>query len=110
MLDEIKEQVLLRLLIPFFAVSISVAVIPCGIVSTLGLFGEVRSQMVTEDKDAEKAEESRISVKRHLVTGLFYYNSWFEIWICILCMIFAAYMFCLPRGDTIVTWKVRMDD
>lgn len=105
-----KDQVLLRLLISLFAVSISVAVISCGIVNTPGLFGEVRSQTVTEDKDAEMEEESRISVKKHLVTGVFYYNIWFEIWICILCMIFAAYMFCLPRGDTIVTWKVRMDD
>ena len=105
-----KDQVLLRLLIFLFAGSISVAVIPCGIVNTPGLFGEVRSQTVTEDKDAEMAEESRISVKKPLATGLFYYNSWFEIWICILCMIFEAYIFCLPRGDTIVAWKVRMDD
>ena len=58
-----KDQVLLRLLIFLFAGSISVAVIPCGIVNTPGLFGEVRSQTVTEDKDAEMAEESRISVK-----------------------------------------------
>ena len=58
-----KYQVLLRLLIFLFTFSISVTVIPCGIINTHGLFGEVRSSMVTEDQDAEKTKESRISVK-----------------------------------------------
>lgn len=105
-----KKKVLLRLLLFLFTVSVSVTVIPCGIVNTPGLFGEVRSSTVTEDRGAEKAEASRVSVKRNLVKGPFYYNIWFEIWICIICMIFVRYMIHLPREDTIVTLKVRMDD
>ena len=105
-----KKQILLRFLIFLFTVSVSVTVLPCGMVNALGLFGEVKSSAVTEDRDAEKAEESRLLEIKQSVKGLFYYNIWFEVWISIVCIILIEYMIRLPREDTIVTLKVRMDN
>ena len=36
-----KKQWLIRLFIILFSVSVSVAVLPCGIINTCGLFGEM---------------------------------------------------------------------
>jgi hypothetical protein len=105
-----KEQWLIRLLILLFTVSVSAAVIPCGTINTIGLFGEVKSSTVTEDKEAEKADVRQIFVKVQQTKGKNIYNIWYEIWIYIICMTLIFYMFQLPRCDTIVTLKVRMDD
>jgi hypothetical protein len=103
-------QWFVRLLILLFAVSVSTAVIPCGIINTQGLFGEVKSSAVTEDKGAEKADVRQDYVRRQQIKGENVYNIWYEVWICIICMIFIFYMIRLPRGDTIVALKVRMDN
>jgi hypothetical protein len=105
-----KKQWFIRLLILLFTVSVSTTVIPCGIINTIGLFGEVKSSVVTEDKETEKANVSQRFVKRQQAKGENIYNIWYEVWVCIICMILIFYMLRLPRGDTIVTLKVRMDD
>jgi hypothetical protein len=105
-----KQQWLIRLLILLFTVSVSTTVIPCGIINTIGLFGEVESSTVTEDKETEIANVRQIFVKRQQTKGENIYNIWYEIWVCMTCMILIFYMFRLPREDTIVTLKVRMDD
>ena len=104
-----KKQILQRFLIFLFTVSVSVTVLPCGMINILGLFGEVKSSAVTEDRDAEKTEERRLSEIKHSVRGPFYYNIWFEVWIGIVCAVLIGYMIHLPGEDTIVTLKVRMD-
>jgi hypothetical protein len=105
-----KRQWLTRLLIILFMVSVSTTAIPCGIINTIGLFGEVKSSAVTEDKETETANVRYAFVKRQHTKGENIYNIWYEVWICIICMILNFYMFQLPRGDTMVTLKVRMDD
>jgi hypothetical protein len=105
-----KKQWIIRLLILLFTVSVSTTVIPCGIINTIGLFGEVKSSIVMEDKETEKANVKQIFVKRQQTNGENIYNIWYEIWVCIICMILIFYMFRLPKGNTIVTLKVRMDD
>jgi hypothetical protein len=105
-----KKQWLIRLLILLLTLSVSITVIPCGIINTIGLFGEVKSSTVTEDKETEKANVRQIFVKRQQTKGENRYNIWYEVWICIICMMLICYMLPLPRGDTIVTLKVRMDD
>jgi hypothetical protein len=105
-----KKQWLIRLLILLFTVSVSTAVIPCGIINTIGLFGEVKSSTVTEDKETEKANIRQIFIKKQQTKGQNIYNIWHEVWVCIICMTLIFYMFRLPRGDTIVTLKIRMDD
>ena len=105
-----KKQWLIRLLILLFMVSVSTIVIPCGIINTIGLFGEVKSSTVTEDKETEKANVRQIFVKKQQTKGENIYNIWYEVWVFIICMILIFYMLRLPRGDTIVTIMVRMDD
>jgi hypothetical protein len=89
---------------------VSTTAIPCGIIYTIGLFGEVISSTVTEDKETEKADVRQIFVKSQQTMGENIYNIWYEVWICIICLILIFYMFRLPREDTMVTLKVRMDD
>jgi hypothetical protein len=105
-----KKQWLIRLLILLFTVSVSTTAIPCGIINIIGLFGEVKSSTVTEDKETEKANVRWVFVKRQQTKGETIYNIWYEVWVCIICMIFIFYVFRLPREDTIVTLKVRMDN
>lgn len=104
-----KKQWLIRLFIILFSVSVSVAVLSCGIINTHGLFGEITSSTITND-DNSSFQESRVSESRRQIKGINIYNIWFEVWICVICMIYIQYMFRLPREDTIITFKVRMDD
>jgi hypothetical protein len=105
-----KKQWFIRLLILLFAVSVSTTVIPCGIINTYGLFGEFKSSAIMQDKETEKADIRQVYVRRQQIKGENIYNIWYEVWLCIICMIFIFYMIRLPRGDTIVTLKVRMDN
>ncbi len=105
-----KKQWIIRLFIILFSISVSVTVLPCGIINTHGLFGEITTSTVTNDEDKSDFQESHVFENRKQVTGINIYNIWFEIWICIICMIYIQYMFRLPREDTIITFKVRMDN
>lgn len=105
-----NKQWLLNLLILLFTVSVSVTVLPCGVILAYGLFGEVTSSTVVEDRDVEISDESQVFVRRKQVKGINIYNIWFEILMGVVCMIFVEYGLRLPRGDTIVTLKIRMDN
>ncbi len=105
-----KHKFIARLFIVFFTVSVSLTVLPCGIINAHGLFGEVTSSTVTDYEEDSAFVENHIQEKRTQIPGINVYNQWFEIWVCIVLMIFIHYMYRLPRGDTIVTYKVRMDD
>lgn len=105
-----KKQWIIRLFIILFSISVSVTVLPCGIINTHGLFGEIATSTVTNDADKSDFWESYVFENRKQITGINIYNIWFEIWICIICMIYIQYMFCLPGEDTIITFKVRMDN
>lgn len=105
-----NHKLIARLFILLFTVSVSVTVLPCGIINTHGLFGEVTSSTVTDYEEDSSFIENRVHEKRNQIQGINIYNLWFEIWICVVLIIFIQYMFRLPRGDTIVTFKVRMDN
>ena len=105
-----KRQFLMHLFILLFAVSASVAIIPCSTVYTLGLFGEVKASTVTEDSSFLEELAKQIHSKTHKNKGTTIINFWYELWCGILCMVFVVYMGKLPRGDTIITLKVRMDN
>lgn len=107
---EKKNRWLIRLFILLFSTSVSVAVLPIGIVNVYGLFGEITASSVTEDKDSEIVNERRIYEFAKQAKGINIYNICFEVRVYILCIVFIAYMIRLPRGDTIVSLKVRMDD
>lgn len=106
----INKKIFTKLFILLFGLSISITVIPCGLINSYGLFGEVNSSVVTQTKQAGTEEVSVLSEKHSSIRGECIYNIWLEIAIVILCLIFMIYMFRLPQGETIVTLKVRMDN
>ena len=53
---EKKKQLLLRLFILLFSVSVSATVLPSGIVNVYGLFGEITSSAATEDRESPSSE------------------------------------------------------
>lgn len=105
-----RSPVFLRLFILLFTVSVSVTVIPCSSVYVLGLFGEIKSSAVTEDANFSEESERHIFINLHKNKGINIINIWYELWCSIVCMIFIMYKDKLPRGDTIITLKVRMDN
>lgn len=70
----------------------------------------ITTSTVTYDEDKSSFQESHFFENRKQIIGINIYNIWFEIWICIICMIYIQYMFRLLREDTIITFKVRMDN
>ena len=105
-----NKKWLIRLFIILFSASVSWAVLPCGIINTHGLFGEITSSTIINDEDNSSFQESRVFENRKQIKGINIYNIWFDVWICVICMIFIQYRFRLPRENTIITLKVRMDN
>lgn len=105
-----RRQLFLWLFVFSFTVSVTVTVIPCVIINTFGLFGEVKSSTIAQDNDSLEVLEDQDYTEYHKHKGINIINIWYELWCYIVCMIFIVYMFRLPRGNTIVTLKVRMDD
>ena len=105
-----KSQIILHWFILLFTVSVSVTAIPGCVDLVLGLFGEVKSSTITEDDNflEESAQQSRIDFHKH--RGINIINIWYELLYGIIFMIFIMYKDKLPREDTIVTLKIRMDD
>jgi hypothetical protein len=101
----------IRLFLVLFTISVSVAVLPCGIINVCGLFGEEIISTVVEDKEQEIANIKYIEHKKvQTAKGENILNVWFEILTEVVCISFCANLVKLPRGDTIVTLKVRMDN
>ena len=99
---------MMRLCILLFSISVSVAIVPCGVVNVYGALGEVYSSTTIEaEKETQffKAEVSKVRKEK----GINVYNVWFILCVIVLCIAFIEYSIRLPRGDTIVTLKVRMD-
>jgi phosphate/sulfate permease len=106
-----RNYLVVRLFLVFFAISVSVAVLPCGIINVHGLFGEEITYTVVEDKEQEVVNIKSVDHKTvHTAKGENIFNLWFEILIAVICISFCANLVKLPQGDTIVTLKVRMDN
>lgn len=104
------QRFLLRLFILLFTVSVSVTVIPCNSINVIGLFGEIKSSSVISDNKIHGVIEKQVCIKSHKNKGINIINIWYELRCSIVCMIFIMYLSRLPRGDTIITFKVRMDN
>ena len=48
-----KKYWIIRLFFALFTMSVSVAILPCGIINVHGLFGEVTAHVIVEDKEQE---------------------------------------------------------
>ena len=72
--------------------------------------------ILTELEMEQDKEQAIISIndichkKVQTAKGINVFNIWFELLITIVCISICANLIKLPRGDTIVTLKVRMDD
>lgn len=104
------KKLLVRIMITLFCLSVSMTVLPCGLISVHGLFGEVTSAVVTEHDRPGKEQLVSIAEKASVVKGANIYNVWFVMAAMIIFLICISYMLKLPRGDTIVTLRVRMND
>lgn len=104
-----KSKLFLRWFILLFTVSVSVTVIPCSSIYALGLFGEVKSSTVAENNNFLDEFKKQVYTNPHKYKGINFINIWHELWCSIVYMSFIIYTNKLPRGDTIVTLKVRMD-
>ncbi len=106
-----KKYWILRLFFVLFTISVSVAILPCEIINIHGLFGEVTTCAIVEDEEQEIISIKDVGHKKvQTVKGTNIFNIWFELLITVVCVSFCANFIKLPRGDTIVTLKVRMDD
>lgn len=94
-----------------FTISVSVTVLPCVIFFVHGLFGEITTFAITKDEDQEIGiAKSRCHENIRQTKGINNINSWFEIRMSVIYICLLANLIRLPRGDTIVTLKVRMDN
>jgi hypothetical protein len=106
-----KKYWIIRLFFVLFSMSVSIVILPCGIINVHGLFGEVITSIVVEDKEQEISNLKAIDIEKvQTEKGLNIFNMWFELLITVACISFCANLVKLPRGDTIVTLKVRMDN
>lgn len=100
-----------RLFFILFMMSVSVTILPCGIMNVHGLFGEVITSAVVEDKEQEIGNIKSLGHEKvQRAKGVSFFNVWFDILIIVVCISFWANLVKHPRGDTIVTLKVRIDD
>ncbi|MDE5588343.1 MAG: hypothetical protein K2J60_04265 [Acetatifactor sp.] len=106
-----KKNFMLRLFIVLFTISVSTTIMPCGIVNIHGLFGELKQSVVTEEHKALIEEiEKQVFAKESRIKGINIFNAGLYIVIIILCLIFLLYTKSLPPENTIVTFKVRMNN
>lgn len=84
-----KRHWAIRLFLVFFTISVSVAVIPCGIINVHGLFGEIVASTAAEDKEQETVHMKSINYgKIQAVKGVNIFNSWFEVLMAVVCIRF----------------------
>ena len=100
---------MMRLFILLFSISVSVAIVPCGVVNIYGALGEVYSSVTIEAEKETELVKGEVSTARR-EKGINVYNVWLILCVIVLYIAFIEYAIRLPRGDTIVTLKVRMDN
>lgn len=124
-----EKYCLFRWFLFLFLISVSTASMPCTVVNSLGLFGEVKASVVSCE---EKEETAEAAVKRYKntsrgirqisvqvrrfgslpegVDGSNIFSIWFVLFSAVLYFYYVQYRCRLPKEDTIVTLKVRMDN
>lgn len=101
---------LMRLFLLLFTLYVTVPMISCSYVFGYGLFGELKSLVVVSENKEEIFEvSSRIHVQRKQ-NGKNIFNLWFYFLVFITCLRLLAHSIKLPKTDTIVAKKVRMNN
>ena len=104
-----RRQWIIHLFIMLFTMSVSVAIVPCGLVNIYGALGEVYSSVTIEAENEAQFYKVDVS-KARKVKGINVYNVCFILYVTVLYIAFVVYSIRLPRENTIVTLKVRMDN
>lgn len=109
-MTEKNSHYLMRVFLLLFVLSITVPIIPCSYIPNYGLFGELKSSViVSEDKEEISEVSSNINIRKKQ-KGKNIFNFWLLILAYIICVCLLAHSFQLPRADTIVTKKIRMNN
>jgi hypothetical protein len=116
------RALIIRLLICFFILSVSVSVIPSNSIGVFGFFGEITAEavqstnveVVKEDhklkaiqsqvSDNEKQQQQRILELHKLAL------EWF-LFLALFCIVInAVYTYALPNAWNLISYKIRLDD
>ena len=120
---------LFRWFLFLFLIYVTTAAMPCAVVNSLGLFGEVKASAIICGEKEEAAEAAvkryksdsrgarKISIQAWLSgTSLAgtkeadIFNIWFVLSVAVLHFYYVQHINRLPEKDTIVTLKIRMDN
>lgn len=99
------------LLFLLFGILLSLSVVPSGGIVSHGLFGEAEAVSFVQEEKAETAVLSQaVRVVQKDARGFKTFCSYLLLIILVLCLQFAAYQYRLPKMETMITRKVRMDN
>lgn len=101
---------LMRLFLLLFALYVTVPIISYSYVPSYGLFGELKSLVVVNENQEELEEVSSKTTVQRKRKGKNIFNSWLLVLVYIACLRLLAHSIKLPKADTIVAKKVRMDN
>lgn len=100
---------LMRLLL-LFAFFATIPMNSYTYVPSYGLFGELKTLIVANENKEETAEvSSKVTVQKKQ-KGKNIFNLWFYYLVLIICLRLLAHRIKLPKADTIVAEKVRMNN
>lgn len=105
-----NSQRLMRLFLLLFALSVTVPIIPCSYIPSHGMFGELKSLVIVNENSAEIGDTSSKITVRRKQKGKNIFNLWFLVLANIACLLLLAHSIKLPKADTIVAKKVRMNN
>lgn len=109
-MTEKNSHYLMRVFLLLFVLSVTVPIIPCSYISNYGLFGELKSSViVSEDREEISEVSTKINIRKKQ-KGKIIFNCWLLLLVYIVCVSLLAHSFQLPRADTIVAKKIRMNN
>lgn len=105
-----EKRYFLQLFILLFIIFAAVPTLSTGWINSYGLFGEVKSSIFLRETLEEFSEISSKMNARETVKGINVWNKWLLLWMAVVCLILTICIYLLPKENTIVAKKVRMDD
>lgn len=105
-----NSHYLMRLFLLLFVLSATVPIISCSCVPSYGLFGELKSLVVVNEDKEEISEISSKVTMRRKQKGKNIFNLWLIVLAYIVCLELLAHSTKLPKADTIIAKKVRMNN
>lgn len=99
------------LLFLLFGILLSLQAVPSAGIVSHGLFGEAEAvSFVQEEKEETAVLSQGIRTIQKAPKGLRIYCSYLLLVILVICLQFTVYQYRLPKVETVITRKVRMDN